>query len=255
VTIPLSVVVITKDEERTIERCLRSVDWAAERVVVDAMSEDRTTEVATRMGACVISRSWPGYGPQKNYGVSMTRENWILNLDADEVATPELAAEIGAELAAPRFDAYRLLVPTYFLGKPLRHYGRAGVDPGHIRLFRKDRARFSERAVHEVVEVRGTVGELRSPLLHYSYPTLGSYWKKIHRYASLEAQVRRSEGVPRGGPLFRAVGKAGWMLLWRRGIAHGPAACLWIAGQAYQEWLTTVEASRLIRHRVEHANP
>ena len=251
--VPVSVVVITKDEERCIERCLQSVSWAAERVVVDAMSSDRTVELAERMNARVLRRPWAGYGSQKNFGVSAAGSRWILNIDADEVVTAELAEEIQAELAHPGFDAYRLFVPTYFLGRPLRHYGRARVDPGHVRLFRKDRCRFSRRPVHEAIEVNGTVGRLHAPLLHYSYPTLDTYWRKIHLYAPLEARARVEFGGPRGSRMFRATGKLAWMLTVRGGILHGPAAWLWIAGQAYQEWLTVAEAARL-RSEVRHAH-
>ena len=100
-TFPVSVVVITKNEERNIERCLRSVDWAAETVVVDAHSADLTREKAQGLGARVVERDWPGYGPQKNFGVSLTRNVWVLNVDADEQVTPEVAAEIGRVVASP----------------------------------------------------------------------------------------------------------------------------------------------------------
>lgn len=145
--------------------------------------------------------------------------------------------------------AYRVFVPTYFMGKPLRHYGRAPRDPGHVRLFRRDRARFSERPVHEVVEVDGPVGVLRAPILHYCYPTPGVYWRKIHRYAPLEAQARLASGIPRGNRLVRAAGKFGWMMGVRRGLLDGPHAWIWIAGQAYQEWLTVAETTRRRRGR------
>src|SRR4029077_10352092 len=151
-TVRVSVVVITKNEERNIERCLDSVARAAETVVVDAHSADQTKEKALALGARVVERDWPGYGPQKNFGVSLTRNPWVLNLDADERVTPELAAEIGRVVANPYHKAYRVLIPTYFMGRPLKHYGRAPRDPGHIRLFHKDFARFDSRLVHEVVD-------------------------------------------------------------------------------------------------------
>jgi len=216
------------------------------------MSTDRTAAIAEAMGARVTRRPWPGYGAQKNFGVLQATSDWILNIDADEVVTAELAAEIQRELAAPRFDAYRLFVPTYFMGRPLRHYGRAPRDPGHIRLFRRDRARFDERPVHESVRVDGSVGRLQAPVRHYCYPTLKTYWHKIHYYAPLEAEARLQTGAPRGGRLLRTIGKFGWMMVWRRGILDGPAAWIWIAGQAYQEWLTTGEIARRRRHGAQH---
>lgn len=220
--------------------------------MVDAQSEDGTAQLAQECGARVVTHKWSGYGAQKNFAVSQSREKWILSIDADEVMTAELAAEIRSELAEPRFDAYRVRVPTYFLGEPLRHYGRAPRDPGHIRLFRKDRAHFSERPVHEVVEVQGAVGWLSSPLLHYCYPTVGTYWRKIHYYAPLEAQARLEGGMPHGTPMVRSLGKFGWMMIWRRGILDGPHAWIWIAGQAYQEWLTSRDTARRRRDGAQH---
>src|SRR5207245_9855416 len=140
-----SVVVITKNEERNIERCLRSVEWAAETVVVDAHSVDLTREKAVELGARIVERDWAGYGPQKNFGVSLTRHAWVLNLDADEQVTPELAADMVHVVASPDRKAYRVLIPTYFMERPLKHYGREPRDPGHIRLFHKAFARFGSR--------------------------------------------------------------------------------------------------------------
>ena len=246
-TTAISVVVITKNEETNIERCLRSVDWAAETIVIDAHSDDQTRAMAAALGARVVDRDWPGYGPQKNFGVSLTRHDWVLNIDADERVTSELAAEIGEVVGGNQFKAYRVLIPTYFMGRALKHYGRAPRDPGHIRLFHKGFARFDSRLVHEVVDVDGPIGWLKAPILHFSYPTVGTYWRKIHYYAGLEAQERAANWPKLGNRWVRAFGKLGWMLIWRRGLLDGPSAWLWIAGQAYQDWLATSQAGRIQR--------
>lgn len=246
-TAPVSVVVITKNEEKNIERCLKSVGWAAEAIVVDAHSDDSTRAKAVALGARVFERDWPGYGEQKNFGVQASAYPWVLNIDADEQATPELALEIAQAVSTDDHQAYRVLIPTYFMGKPLKHYGRAPRDPGHIRLFRKDSARFDTRLVHEVVQVDGSVGWLKAPILHFSYPTIGTYLRKIHTYADLEAQERAKGAARRGNRWFRAIGRSAWMLIWRRGLLDGPHAWLWIAGQGYEEWLATGQARRLRR--------
>lgn len=249
----VSVVIITKNEERNIERCLNSVDWAAERVVIDAHSTDQTAELARRAGARVIDRDWPGYSAQKNFGIAQASEPWIFSLDADEEVSPALRQEIEATLARePEEAAFRLYRPTFFMGRPLAHYGRAAKDPGLVRLFRKDRARFDARVVHETVSVDGAVGTLKAPLMHYCYPDLASYWRKIHLYAPLEAEERLEQGLPRGNRWARAVGKLGWMLFWRRGLFDGPRAWVWIAGQAYQEWLVTAASTRRRREESLH---
>jgi len=250
-TIPVSVVIITRNEEANIERCLSSVRWAAERVVVDSMSDDRTAEIARGLGARIIKREWPGYSAQKNFAIEQATQAWVLSLDADEVVTPELATEIEETLRVPRHDAYRIFRPTYFMGRPLHHYGR-GSEPGHIRVFRRGAGRFDGRLVHESMRVDGSIGTLQAPILHYSYPTVASYWRKLHLYAPLEAQERLLHGSPRGGRWVRGIGKFGWMLIVRRGLIDGPHAWVWIAGQAYQEWLATGEAAKLRRQGAQH---
>ena len=189
-------------------------------------------------------RDWPGYAAQKNFGIERAKGPWIFSLDADERVTPELASEIQETVAAPDYDAYRVFRPTFLMGRELLHYGR-GAEQGQVRLFRKGAGRFDPRLVHETVRVSGPIGTLHSPLLHYSYPSIQAYWRKIHHYAALEALERATHGAPRGGPWFRSVGKFGWMMIIRRGIMGGPHAWVWIAGQAYQEWLATGQARRL----------
>jgi (heptosyl)LPS beta-1,4-glucosyltransferase len=254
-TAPVSAVVITRDEEDTIERCLNSLRWLAEVIVVDADSRDRTVELAERFGARVFQRTWPGYARQKNFGIEQATQPWILCVDADEEVPPELAEEIQETVTrSPAEAAFRLYRPTFFMGFALRHYGREREDPGQLRLFRNGHGRFDDRLVHERVRTDGRVGLLRSPLLHHSYPTVGTYWRKIHRYAHLEAQQRAATGTNCGGHRWaRALGKLGWMLIWRRGALDGPRAWLWIAGQGYQEWLATGEAVRQRRREEARA--
>jgi glycosyltransferase involved in cell wall biosynthesis len=246
-SIPLSVAIITKDEERNIARCLESVAWAPDRVVVDAHSNDATVRIAESLGARVFVREWEGYAAQKSFAAAQAKEPWVLSLDADEVVTPELAAEVARVLEAdPKEGAFSIQIPLYFLGRQLGHYGRSRRNPGHVRLFRTKDARFDGRLVHEAVIVNGSIGMLTSPIFHDSYPDgMRSYWRKIHHYARLEARVRIAEGWTPGHPWLRAVGRLGWQLVARKGLLHGPAAWVWISGQAYQEWLTTRLSRRL----------
>jgi glycosyltransferase involved in cell wall biosynthesis len=205
-------------------------------------------DLARDFGARVFRRPWSGYGAQRNFGIEQATQTWILSIDADEEVSPALAMEIRETLARDVSQvAFRVYVPTVFLTKPLAHYGRAWADPGHVRLFRKDVGRFDSRLVHETVQLNGPVGWLTAPLIHHCYPSLGTYWQKIHRYAQLEARERANSGHSRGNRWARAAAKLGWMLLVRRGLLDGPRAWLWIAGQAYQEWLTATLTKRLRR--------
>jgi glycosyltransferase involved in cell wall biosynthesis len=246
-SIPLSVAIITKNEEQNIARCLESVAWAPDRVVVDAHSTDSTVRIAESLGARVFLREWDDYSAQKSFAAAQATQQWVLILDADEIVTPALAAEIKQVLKAnPKEAAFSISIPLYFLGRQLGQYGRARRDPGHVRLFRKRDAHFDGRLVHEAVVVSGSIGMLTSPIFHDSYPQgVRTYWRKINHYARLEARARIAEGRTPGHPWVRALGRLGWQLFARHGILHGPAAWIWIAGQAYQEFLTT----RLSRQR------
>jgi glycosyltransferase involved in cell wall biosynthesis len=247
---PVSVVVITQNEERLIEKCLASVDWAAERIVVDAFSHDRTAEVAERAGARVVQRAWNGFASQKAFAVSLATQPWILNIDSDEQVTPELAAEIRelVRLDDRSESAFSVHIPLYFMGRELGHYGRSRQDPGHIRFFRRGRARYDDAIVHERLVVDGEVGWLTGKVFHDSYPepAIASYWQKIRRYAELEAQQRALTGSS-GSRWFRPIGKLGWMLFARGGILDGPPAWIWIAGQSYMEWRVAGRARELLR--------
>ena len=247
---------ITKNEERIIERCLRSVGWAAEAIVVDSHSEDQTREKAAALGARVVERDWPGFGAQKNFGIDQAVSPWILSLDADEEVTPELAMEIQDMVRHADHDGYRVRWSLNFLGHRLKHYGKALSEPGFIRLFRKDAGRFTEPVVHEEVTLRGSAGWLSSRLIHHCYaePQLRSYWRKIHYYAPLEAQQYLISNPKPTNRWIRGFGKAGWMLIVRRGILHGPSAWVWIAGAAYQEWLASGETAQLRKH-IEASKP
>jgi glycosyltransferase involved in cell wall biosynthesis len=245
---PVSVVVITRDEEPNILRCLAGVKWAAEVIVVDALSSDRTARIAAAHGATVIRREWPGYGPQKNFGIRQASQPWLFSLDADEVVTPELGQEIRRVIGLrDNRAAYALPVLTYFKGQALPYYGRAHQEPAQIRLFRKAAGWFNDRLVGERVEIEGQVGTLGEPLLHYPYAAEGAYWRTIRLYADLEAQQRLRDGARSGSPWLRAAGTFAWMFLWRRGVIDGRVAWTWIAGQVYGEFLATREVRRLGR--------
>jgi glycosyltransferase involved in cell wall biosynthesis len=164
----LSVVVVTRDEEERIRTCLESVAWADELIVIDAESQDKTAAIARELTDHVVVRPWPGYAAQKNYGLEMARGAWILSLDADETVSPALREEIQAivERDGPR-DGYEVPRRNIFWGRWVRH---GGLYPDwQLRLFRRGRGRFGERAVHESARVDGAVGRLTGHLEHRSY--------------------------------------------------------------------------------------
>jgi len=184
----LSVIVITKNEERNIRECLESVGWAGEIVVVDAGSTDRTVELAKRVTPKVFVDAWKGYGAARNEALTHCVNEWVLWLDADERVTPALAGEITSVIASPAVHVVGYEVPraAYFLGKWIKH---CGWYPGHVvRLFRRGAGRFTEDKVHERLEVDGQIGRLKSDLLHFTDPNLFHYFEKFNRYTSLAAE-------------------------------------------------------------------
>jgi glycosyltransferase involved in cell wall biosynthesis len=190
----LSVVVITRDEERNIEACLESVHWANEIVVVDTGSTDRTLELAQRFRPRLVSFPWQGFGAAKAHAVSQASHEWIFSLDADERVTPDLAAEIEnvVRTDGAGFDAYSVRRRAYFLGRWMKH---GGWYPGWVvRLFRRSAGTFDSAVVHEEVHVSGKTGRLAGELLHFTDPSFDHYLGKFNRFTSLGALRLRADG-------------------------------------------------------------
>lgn len=189
----LSVLVITKNEERNIVECLRTVRWADEIVVVDGGSTDKTVVLAGTLTPKVFERKWDGYGAAKNFGLTQCTSEWVLWLDADERVTEDLGDEIRSTIQSnPSANGFEVPRRANFLGTWINH---SGWYPGYVcRLFRRGKGRFTEQKVHEKMEVEGTVGRLSSDLLHYTDPTLAHYFEKFNRYTSLAAEEMYERG-------------------------------------------------------------
>jgi len=188
----LSAVVITCNEESNIARCLESLSFADEIVVLDSFSTDRTLEIARRYTDNISSREFAGFSDQKNAALALARQDWVLVIDADEVVSPELADEIGAAVANGEFDAYQMPRLTEFLGQKMYH---CGWYPDHqLRLARRSKARFPYRLLHESMEVDGHVGTLTGHIIHYSYPDIETCARKMSGYACASARQKLLEG-------------------------------------------------------------
>jgi glycosyltransferase involved in cell wall biosynthesis len=211
----LSVILIANNESSNILDCLASVSFADQIVVVDSGSTDNTVELARSVGAHVLQTSdWPGFGAQKNRALDLATCDWVFSIDADERVTPELAQQLKAAIklgvnADAQIDAENVstigLTPserhlafeiprlTQFCGQWIRH---CGWTPDHVlRLFRRGSARFSNDLVHErIVQSQGTCGKLTTPMLHFSYPTPASYWRKLDQYSQAWAKQRHEAG-------------------------------------------------------------
>jgi glycosyltransferase involved in cell wall biosynthesis len=189
----ISVTIITKNEAENIRDCLDSVRWADEVVVVDSGSTDGTLEIARQWGARVFQEEWKGYAAQKNSAIDKTRNEWILSLDADERVPAALQREIENRLAAaPPVDGFYIARKNFFSGRWIRTCG--WYPDYNLRLFRKNRGRFQERAVHEKVEMEGRTENFKTPLIHRTYRSLSDFLQRLDRYSTLAAQQMQREG-------------------------------------------------------------
>jgi glycosyltransferase involved in cell wall biosynthesis len=186
----LSCCIITRDEGDRIERCIRAaLKIADEVVVVDSGSTDDTVAKAKSLGAKVFHRPWDGFGPQKRHAEDCASHNWILNLDADEILTDDLAREIENLMrsADALFPAYRFRQVTVYPGhdKP-----RLWADShNYVRLYDRRRVRFRESRVHDTVDTGGhAVGQLKGVALHHSWRTLEHLRAKLEKYTDLQAK-------------------------------------------------------------------
>jgi len=184
----ITAVIITKDEERNIAACLESLRWVDEIIVVDVCSNDRTIEIARQYTDRVFVRPWPGFGPQKNYGIDQASGDWILVVDADERVTEPLREEITTLLrAGPPADIVGFEIPrrNYFYGRWIRG---GGIYPDHqLRLFKRSAGRYDDVLLHERLQLKGPVARLETPMDHYSMESIGAHVKKMARYTTLGA--------------------------------------------------------------------
>jgi glycosyltransferase involved in cell wall biosynthesis len=190
----LSIAIITCNEETNIRRTLESVKWADEIVIVDSGSTDKTVEICREYTDKVFHQDWLGFASQKNLAIDKTGGDWILSLDADEPIEAPLAEEIRTIISSKKtHDGYWIPRKTFFLGKQIRHGG--WYPDYNLRLFRKHKGRFEQRAVHEAIKVQGTVGRTRYAIEHLAYPDITSYMSSINKYSSLAVTVMAKKGI------------------------------------------------------------
>ncbi len=197
--LPLSVLLLARDEAARIGPLLDALGFAREVVVVvDAASTDDTRAIAERAGARVFVRAMDGFGAQRRFALEQCREPWVLWLDADEKLPPHAAVQLAAALEDDGAAGWRLRRATWFLGARIRWCGWR--DERVLRLFRRERAAFDDRPVHETVRVEGPIADLDVTIEHRSYETWTDCVDKMTRYAAAGAARAR-----------RAGRRAGWL--------------------------------------------
>jgi glycosyltransferase involved in cell wall biosynthesis len=188
----LSAIVITRNEAANIGACLDALSFCEERIVVDCGSTDATVEIARKKGARVETHEWRGFGPQKNFALSLATGTWVLSVDADERVTRELAAEIDRAIAYTLADGFELPRLSSFCGRDMRH---SGWYPDYVlRLFRRGNARFDDAVVHERVVCEGSLLRLKEPLIHHPVQKLEDALGRMDRYSTASAEALVASG-------------------------------------------------------------
>jgi glycosyltransferase involved in cell wall biosynthesis len=202
-----SAIIITKNAGSMIRRCVESVAWADETIVVDSGSTDDTAEICRAMGVNFsVSADFPGFGPQKNRALDLATGDWVVSVDADEWITPELRDEMLAAMAKPTAAAYAVPRRSSFCGRYMKH---SGWWPDHvIRLFRRDAARFSDDRAHERLLVEGVTRKLKQPLMHEAISTMDQMLGKMNLYSTASARMLHERG--RKASLATAVFHGSW---------------------------------------------
>lgn len=274
-SVPVSVLVPTLDEELNLPECLQSLSWVDEVFVVDSFSRDRTLEIACAHGANVVQHAFESYSRQKNWALDNLpfRNEWVLIVDADERVTPDLRCEIERVIDShgAGSDGYYLNRRVIFLGTWVRH---AGWYPSwNLRLFRHRLGRYDDREVHEHIVLNGRAGYLASDLLHADRRGLEAFVARHNRYSTLEAAARwkAERGAPdrarlpvsllaspvqrkrflreRVWPILPAKPAVLFLYMYvlRRGFLDGRAGLALCAFHAFQEFMVGLKLAELRR--------
>ncbi len=186
----LSVIIITKDAEKTIQYCLESVKWADEIIIFDSGSQDNTLEQCRFYTQKIFSTDWPGFGVQKNRALSKVKGQWVLSIDADEVLSEDSIEEIKRIINDPQeeHDAFSIKRVSFFAGKKVR-YGDWRNDKV-VRLFRSlPHIQFTPSIIHEKLKGYQRLGCLKHPMLHQTMDTMSQVLVKLEHYSSFGAQA------------------------------------------------------------------
>jgi glycosyltransferase involved in cell wall biosynthesis len=218
----LSVVILTKNEKDRIARCLDSVKWADEIIVVDDESTDNTLEIVKQYPAVIFERKMDVEGRHRNWAYAQAKNPWILSLDADEIATPELKDEILGLLKGDPKE-YGFTIPRRnYIGSYWVRYGGWYPSP-QLKLFKKDKFKYEEVAVHPRAFLDGACGHLRSDIIHYSYRSFEDFWVKLNKQTTWEAQKWYAQNKPMrlGRFLWRAYDRFMRAYFGRQGFRDG----------------------------------
>jgi glycosyltransferase involved in cell wall biosynthesis len=249
--LPISLVVITLNEEANIERCIRSAPFVSEVVVVDSFSTDKTVEISKACGAKVFQEKWRGFGPAKRFATQQASHSWVLSLDADEALSPELAAEIEQKFSQLNPDTgYEIPRRSFHLGRWIYHGG--WYPDFQLRLFNKDRSQWDAADVHEKVQVAHKE-RLQSDILHWVFKSVSHQVVTNDRYSGLGAEQLHKAGKRFSllKLIFKPYGKFMESYFWKQGFRDGLPGFIIAVGAAYSMFLKFAKLWELERKTKE----
>ena len=268
---PFSLIVITLNAEEHIARCLKSVPFASDVVVVDSGSTDKTVEIATQLGARVFQEEWRGFGPQKRRATELAKHDWVLSLDADEALSPQAQEELqallsegdgdgkdqgaaGAGVGAGRLrqhEAFSFPRLSFHMGRWIRHGG--WYPDRQVRLYDRRRTGWDEAQLHEKIMAENSF-RLTHPLQHWVFKDLQDQVAANNRYSSLGCEQLVAKG--RRFTLFHLIVKPKVKFfetyIWKRGFLDGVPGFVIAVGAAYSvflRWAKLWEYERLKSRR------
>lgn len=216
----LSVIILTKNNEKEISDLIKSVKFADEIIIIDDYSIDKTTEISESLNARILKNKLKSFSEQRNLGLKIAKNDWVLFLDSDEVISDELVVEIKKCLAENFYDGYLIKRADYFLGKRM-HYGDVR-DVWILRLGKKDKGRWMGD-VHETWEIKGRLSKMKNEIKHYSHEDIAGFLKKINFYSSIRAEELKDKKVKAalGSILFYPPGKFLYLFVIKLGFLDG----------------------------------
>lgn len=269
----VSVLILTLNEEQDLPGCLDSIAWCDDVHVFDSNSTDRTAEIARAHGATVTARTFDTYARQRNAAMQLPfRHAWVLVLDADERATPELSLEVqrAAAEVSPDISAFRIRRRDFLWGTWLKH---AQLTPYYVRLLRVGKVHYT-RDINEFVEVRGETSQLSAPLDHMAFSKGLAHWVAKHnQYSTAEAELLATGDAVRDASLkdalfasdfhdrraaqkaifyrmpARALLKWMYMMFVRGAVLDGAAGVMYATLQSFYEYLIEVKCREILRRR------
>lgn len=236
----ISAAIITNNEEANIERCLKSLFWVDEIVVVDSFSTDKTIDICRKYNCKIFQTEWKGFGITKKFAVDNASHDWILSIDSDEVVTDELKNKIEDILSKPEFNGYKIRRRSFYLSREIKHCGWDKDFP--LRLFNRKYGNFNEDLVHESVVLKEQKSKISEPLLHYTYPTINLHISKMNRYSEL-AQSKNIENKKYSilASMFFGINKFLKMYVLQKGFLDGKIGFLLCIHSAFGVYLKYIK--------------